>query len=383
MNLILNQKSTMTNNLDQAYQAIMSDIINDGKNKEDRTGTGTVSLFGKEIRHDMSSGYPLLTTKKMAFKTMVTELLWFLKGDTNIKYLVDNNCNIWNGDAYKKYCQVASSLEEPDYDIHIEDLNENKVRLLTQDEFVNRIKTSTEFAKKWGELGPVYGAQWRRWKTFRSDNKDAIKSSTDSVEYIDQLKNLIKDLKNNPDSRRLMVSAWNPGEMHRMVLPPCHYGFQVYTYEMSEGERMLEWCNSLNKDISYADNITMERLDDFNFPKRKISLIWNQRSADYFLGVPFNIASYGLLLQIIGKMVNMIPDELIGRFGDTHLYKNHLEQAEEQLTRKSYPLPSVFIGKDAEFWRQDVDKIFEGLSREDFHLLNYESNGAIKAPLSN
>lgn len=360
----------MTNHLDRDYQTIMQSIIHSGRKKEDRTGTGTVSLFGTEIRHDMSSGYPLLTTKKMAFKTMVTELLWFLKGDTNIKYLVENNCHIWNGDAIKNYEKHNGEIDWGPF-------------VTKEEAFVDSILNIPGFAEQWGELGPVYGAQWRKWKTFRSDNKDAIKSSTDSVEYVDQLKNLINELKTNPDSRRLMVSAWNPGEIHRMVLPPCHYGFQVYTYEMSETQRMIEWCNSLNKDISYADNMTMERLDEFNFPKRKISLIWNQRSADYFLGVPFNIASYGLLLQIIGKMVNMIPDQLIGRFGDTHLYKNHLEQAGKQISREPYELPTVFIAKDVEFWRQDVDKIFEGLNKEDFHLLNYESHGAIKAPLSN
>jgi thymidylate synthase len=320
----------------------------------------------------MRTGFPLLTTKKMAFKTMVTELLWFLKGDTNIKYLVDNNCHIWDGDAYKNYQgkQLKSFPAEPDSN-------------LSQEEFINRIKTDDEFAKKWGDLGPIYGKQWRSWGKYHPTLHENGYTLPAGQTQIDQIAKLIQDLKTNPDSRRLMVNAWNVGELDQMVLPPCHYGFQVYTTEMSEDERRLRWAEMLGKDISFADKIHTKELDEFNFPKRKISLMWNQRSADYFLGVPFNIASYGLLLTILGKMTGMIPDQLIGRFGDTHIYSNHMEAARKQIPREPFDLPSVIISKDVDYWRQDLDVILNGLTKDDFHLVNYEPHDRIYAPLSN
>ena len=366
----------MENQLDRDYQALMAEIIREGRKKEDRTGTGTRSLFATEIRHDMRTGFPLLTTKKMAWKTMVVELLWFLKGDTNIKYLVDNGCNIWNGDAYKNYTShfIDGGLPLTGY----EDVP-------NQEWFINEIKTNNKFAKKWGELGPIYGKQWRSWKgdTWVEGNTDGTEGFYLQSELTDQIENLIKDLRTNPDSRRLMVNAWNVGELDQMVLPPCHYGFQVYTTEMSEDERRLRWYEGLGKDITFADKIYTKELDEFNFPKRKISLMWNQRSADYFLGVPFNIASYGLLLTIFGKMTNMIPDQLIGRFGDTHLYSNHMDAARKQIPREPFILPSVVISKDVDYWRQDLDSIVNSLTKDDFHLINYEPHDRIKAPLSN
>ena len=364
----------MENQLDRDYQSLMAEIIRKGRTKEDRTGTGTRSLFATEIRHDMRTGFPLLTTKKMAWKTMVTELLWFLRGDTNIKYLVDNRCNIWNGDAYKNYKNAVSEVGLFD-------------TMMSQEEFITKIKTDDEFAERWGELGPIYGKQWRdlETQTLIPMNLKVGREVqyTNGTKRIDQIQNLINDLKTNPDSRRLMVNAWNVGELDQMVLPPCHYGFQVYTVEMTEDERRLRWCEMLDKDISFADKIYTKELDEFNFPKRKISLMWNQRSADYFLGVPFNIASYGLLLTIFGKMTNMIPDQLIGRFGDTHLYSNHMDAARNQIPREPFDLPSIVISKDVDYWRQDLDSIVNGLTKDDFHLINYESHDRIKAPLSN
>jgi thymidylate synthase len=252
----------------------------------------------------MADGFPLLTTKKMAVKSMFTELKWFLKGDTNIKYLVDNGCNIWNGDAYKRftyYTDESTSMER----------------------FIELIKNDDEFAKKWGELGPIYGKQWRRWKT-------------DSVS-IDQIQDLIGELKTNPDSRRLMVSAWNVAELGDVVLPPCHYGFQCYV-----------------RDGKY------------------LSLMWNQRSVDTFLGLPFNIASYAALLCLIAEEVGMIPDQLIGNLGDTHLYSNHLEQAKEQASREIYPLPTVKFS--------NIDLLG---GEFDYEVINYKYHPSIKAPLSN
>ena len=351
------------NKLDQQYINLLEDILDNGVEKQDRTGTGTLSVFGRQIRHKMSEGYPLLTTKKMAFRTMVVELLWFLRGDTNIKYLVDNGCNIWNGDAYKRY-SAASSLS-------------GKIESLTQEEFIDKIKTDDEFAEEWGNLGPIYGKQWREWRKYKWDKIDMAFH----IEYVDQIQNLINDLKTNPDSRRLMVNAWNVGELDQMVLPPCHYGFQCYTKEMTFGERALYWTSSIGKDISYASKLDESDLDEKNVPNRKLSLMWNQRSVDTFLGLPFNIASYGLFLMIIAKEVNMFPDELIGNLGDVHIYKNHINQVKEQIRRKPYKLPKILF-KD-HINPRDFDSIIPILRAKDFILDGYECHETIKAPLSN
>jgi len=363
------------NNIDKQYQELLNDILSNGVEKSDRTGTGTISVFGRQIRHNMQDGFPLLTTKKMAFKTMVTELLWFLKGDTNIKYLVDNGCNIWNGDAYKKYEKHCWHQ----WEIPIGELKSTHPKIdrvkLDKEEFINKIKTDDEFAKKWGELGPIYGKQWRDWEYYCGGGDCNV----------DQIQNLINDLKTNPDSRRLMVNAWNVGELGYMALPPCHYGFQVYTVEMSEDERRLAWTSSIGKHISYADKIFNKQLDEIKFPKRKISLMWNQRSVDTFLGLPFNIASYGLLLEIIAKEVNMVPDELIGNLGDVHLYKNHIEQAKEQISREPMELPKILIN-NGEVDNNGVPftkSMLDGYDRTDFELVDYQSHPEIKAPLSN
>ena len=426
------------NKIDKQYTDLLQDIIDNGITKQDRTGTGTVSVFGRQIRHKMSEGFPLLTTKKMAWKTMVVELLWFLRGDTNIKFLVDNGCNIWNGDAFKNYISKTNEYKGnwPD----------------TMEEFIERIKTDNEFAKKWGELGSIYGKQWRNWGEWSTIDvpKKVLKPG------IDQITNLINDLKTNPDSRRLMVNAWNVSEIDQMVLPPCHYGFQVYTRELSFEERVV-WMknNSSSREIILPQRLGPDfSMDEFfkpyGVPTRAISLMWNQRSVDTFLGLPFNIASYGLLLEIIATSVNMVPDELIGNLGDVHLYSNHIEQAKEQIgrelsakertalgsngstklydmikegnyetidadtemhkvcdeygvprrTREPYPLPTLNI--NTEFWPYeggscgegplDAVKVFEAFKNDDFcrclleediQLSNYQSHPSIKAPLSN
>jgi thymidylate synthase len=355
------------NKLDKQYQDLLQSILDYGVEKQDRTGTGTKSIFGYTIRHNMQDGFPLLTTKKMAWKTMVTELLWFLRGDTNIKFLVDNNCHIWDGDAYKNYCTAYKDGHE-----FYED--EQVKRSFTQEEFINKIKTDDEFAKKWGELGPIYGAQWRNWLTYKPLNNTGSFYQSGNI---DQIQNLINDLKTNPDSRRLMVNAWNVGELDQMVLPPCHYGFQVYTRELSEGERGL-----LLQPYG-LDPLTKEGRDrlwkENNLPTRAISLMWNQRSVDTFLGLPFNIASYGLLLEIIAREVNMVPDELIGNLGDVHLYSNHIEQAKEQITRESYPLPK--LGEIPDYLCMKDN--WECYEPTDFTLEKYQSHETIKAPLSN
>ena len=328
--------------IDERYQELLQTILDFGKDKKDRTGTGTKSIFGYTIRWDMTQGFPLLTTKKMPMKTIATELKWFLKGDTNIKYLVDNGCNIWNGDAYKRYADIECN---PPHD-----------HSLSQKEFIDNIKNSDKFAEEWGELGPIYGKQWRDWNEIGED----------------QILNLITELKENPDSRRLMVNAWNVGELDQMTLPPCHYGFQMYTKELSFHER---WA--LYSDKPYDGNglgmiNTLDFMDDNEIPTRSISLMWNQRSVDTFLGLPFNIASYALLLKLIAHEVNMVPDQLIGNLGDVHLYKNHIEQAKEQIERDPIMLPELKIVK--------ADLINGEFAYE---LTGYESHESIKAPLSN
>ena len=340
------------NKLDKQYTDLLKTILEYGVDKKDRTGTGTKSIFGYTIRHNMKDGFPLLTTKKMPFKTIVTELVWVLRGDTNIKFLVDNNCHIWDGDAYKNY-----STQNFGKTIH------------TEEQFINKIKTDDEFAKKWGDLGKIYGKQWRNWKGFHEGQHDILKVvyGTEGREHylvgIDQIQNLINNLKTNPDSRRLMVNAWNVGELDQMVLPPCHYGFQVYTRELSMSEKELWYKNN---------NINPNEPWYPNFPTRAISLMWNQRSVDTFLGLPFNIASYGLLLMMLADEMNMVPDQLIGSLGDVHLYSNHIEQAKEQIEREGFDLPKVHV-RDGMYCS----------SIQDILLSDYQSHPAIKAPLSN
>ena len=366
------------NNIDKQYQLLLQDILDNGVAKSDRTGTGTISVFGRQIRHKMSEGFPLLTTKKMAFKTMVVELLWFLRGDTNIKFLLDYDCHIWDGDAYKRY---KDTWEMDTYGV---------LEALSKEEFINKIKTDDKFAKQWGELGKIYGAQWRSWtmKEFRSLN-DGHFGYTYDDKQIDQIQNLINELKTNPDSRRLMVNAWNVGELDQMVLPPCHYGFQVYTRELSVKERMEIYFKEHPDWVMIGEH---SFFDNHNIPKRAISLMWSQRSCDFFLGAPFNIASYGLLLGIIAKEVNMIPDELIGNLGDTHLYSNHVEQAKEQIGREPYDLPKVEITERNWYMHEKVKEHIGPKSfsekilsyRPDcFELIGYQSHQKIKAPLSN
>jgi thymidylate synthase len=438
------------NKLDKQYQDLLQSILDYGVEKKDRTGTGTKSIFGYTIRHNMKDGFPLLTTKKMAWKTMLTELLWFLRGDTNIKFLVDNGCHIWDGDAYKNYlknhkdnligCTIVlsngiSAEITAQHNVNRNVLITTKGRIniegddtitilndtLTQEEFINKIKTDDEFAKKWGELGPIYGKQWRSWESTKWGVLPKRNGGTcgHSIKHIDQITNLIDTLKTNPDSRRLIVSAWNVGELDQMVLPPCHYGFQVYTRELSFAERVMYYETTFGR-LHFIPP-SPDALDARNIPTRAISLMWNQRSVDTFLGLPFNIASYGLLLEIIAKEVNMVPDELIGNLGDTHLYLNHIEQAKEQIGRdltdeeryniwfnnnyetgmERYFDPNNLPDFDNEYYAPTPKRTREPFELPklrissgplddiahheimDFDILNYQSHPAIKAPLSN
>ena len=280
------------NNLDISYQQLLKHILQNGSKRGDRTGTGTISVFGEMLTHDMSKGFPLLTTKKMAVKTMITELKWFLKGRTDIEYLRENGCKIWDGD-YEKSGRTD------------------------------------------GQLGPIYGKQWRQWKQFIPYDITPENCKV-AVKVVDQIANLINDLKTNPNSRRHIVSAWNVGELDQMTLPPCHYGFQCY-----------------------VDN-------------GKLSLMWSQRSVDTFLGLPFNISSYALLLLLLCEETGLKPGILKGSLGDTHLYQNHEDAAITQLKRVPYDLPTMKVS--------NVD-ILNG--EFDWELIDYKSHPRIKAPLSN
>jgi thymidylate synthase len=382
------------NNLDKDYISLVNDILKNGHSKGDRTGTGTKSVFGRQIRHKMSDGFPLLTTKKMPWKVMVTELMWFLRGDTNIKYLVDNGCNIWNGDAYKNY------INNPDYKAksvaHLFGSQAGQlVECPTQEDFINKIKTDDEFAEKWGELGPIYGKQWRSWSIMNNFDPLTGEVFIGNISY-DQIQNVLNELRTNPDSRRLIVSAWNVGEMDKMVLPPCHNFFQFYTRELTHNERFEIYKKVCGRDLQpniSGVNFKQFHFNEYNIPTRAISLMWNQRSVDTGLGLPFNIASYALLLQLIGQVVNMVPEELIGNLGDTHLYNNHIEPIQEQLGREGFGLPKVLI--NSEFWPTENGEcgvgplhpsfsfLIENIQIDDFQLIDYESHPKINLPLSN
>lgn len=303
------------NKFDKVYHNLMKEISQQENIRENRTGVDTISIFGHQMRFDLSKGFPLLTTKKVFLKGIIHELLWFLRGDTNIKYLVENGVNIWNDWPYQSYLK-KNNLEEkyPKYSPEWKEYMK---------EFIENIKTDETFSKEYGELGPVYGRQWRNFNG------------------IDQIQKAIEQIKTTPNSRRIIVSAWNPSEIDEMAkagLPPCHTMFQFY---VSNG---------------------------------KLSCQLYQRSADVFLGVPFNIASYALLTMIIAKITGYEPGDFVHTFGDTHLYVNHLDQVKEQLSRESFNPPKMLISGN--------QKNIEDFKFEDFELKNYECHPSIKAPIA-
>lgn len=367
--------SEIKNNVDRQYFELIKKILDTGVQKMDRTGTGTISIFDATMRFNMDEGFPILTSKKMYLKGIIYELIWFLGGDTNIKYLLDNDVNIWTGDAYRKYRNTPKE-KMCDGDLEFLSASHAYEDYYSKEDFVERIKTDIRFSEKWGELGPVYGSQWRKWGKSNSNDFERAKRhllGLGSDIEVDQIKVLINDLKNDPDSRRLIVTAWNPLDLPHSTLPPCHYMFQCYTQEMNLEERVRRWCSSINKNILYGEDMNHERLDEIGFPKRKLSLKWTQRSCDFFLGIPFNITSYSLLLHLLSNEVNMIPGELIFSGGDIHIYSNHINQVKEQLKRETFELPSLVLKNTS---------IFE-LSYDDVELVGYKSCGVLKADLSN
>lgn len=346
----------MNNNLDKQYLELLEYVLNNGYESDDRTGTGTIKSFGHQIIHNMQEGFPILTSKKVFTKAVIYELFWFLSGDRNMKMMVDNDVNIWVGDAYKNFLK-----NQPNHD-----------RLETKEEFTEKIKTDKEFCNKWGDLGRVYGVQWRKWKKHHK-NKE--------VEYIDQVQNILDKLKTNPDDRRMIVTAWNPGELDDQLLPPCHNMWQVFTRKLTHNERKKIADNQLNLPLAYkvtVDGIDIDKmeqtLDGMNIPKRAISLSFNMRSVDIPLGMPFDISSYGFLLSMIAQQVNMIPEMLVCNFGDTHIYKNQIDGVKEQLQRNTHKLPQLKLN--------NAQSLFD-YKYEDFKLIDYKHEDKIHFPLSN
>lgn len=283
------------------YLDLLQNIIDNGVVKTDRTGVGTKSVFGRQLRFNLQEGFPMVTTKRLHWKSIVAEALWFLRGDTNIKYLVENGVRIWSDWPYKHYCRAG-------------DINHPEVPTRSKESFEQMVASNQRFASIWGDLGPVYGKQWRSWRNITRVDPDDDYVMVNNP--IDQIAKLVNDLKTNPDSRRMIVNAWNPADIDEMAvrgLPPCHYAWQVVT-----------------RPSKFSD-------------VRTLDLMINIRSSDVFLGLPFNIASYALILRLLAAEVCMFPGELVVTTGDTHLYLNHLEQAQEQLKRTPGKLPELWI----------------------------------------
>lgn len=357
----------LVNNIDKAYQDLLGRILEEGKLRGDRTGTGTVSIFSHTLEMDMSEGFPLLTTKKMFTKGIIHELLWFLNGDTNIQYLVKNGVNIWTPDAYREYNNKSGEI-----------LGRNKWTF-SMEEFKEKIVSDDDFAKEHGELGPIYGKQWVDWTAMDTSE---MKIHTHGINQIQQV---MDKLINKPEDRRIIVSAWNVAEIDKMALPPCHYLFELYTEELTFSERrdLAQKYAKENNELPLmidAHGRTgtpeyMETIDNtgWNIPKRKLSLKWHQRSVDTFLGLPFNIASYGFLLHMFAQQANMVPSKLVGDLTNVHIYKNHREQCEEQLSRESMELPKLDLNKAKDIF---------SYTYEDFKIENYESHPPIKGEIS-
>lgn len=370
------------NNVDKQYLDLMQDILDNGVWKETRSGK-VKSVFGRMMRFNLKDGFPLLTTKKMFYKGMIYELLWFLKSDTNIKYLVDNNVHIWDADAYRHYTKLINehNLLLDKYKSKLSVYEVRHKDILSKEDFISNIREGNLdydilisedkqgirfFDYKLGDLGAVYGHQWRNWNG------------------VDQIKNVIETLKANPNDRRMIVSAWNVSDLNTMALPPCHYSFQFYTRELSFDERLKLLSEIDDSDLyeqngdwnPYDKKEVEEDLIKYDIPKYELSCLFNMRSNDFCLGNPYNISQYALLTHMIAQCVNMTVGELIYNGGDVHIYENQIEGCKEQLSRDPfrYDLPKLWINQDI----KDIDSF----TYDDIKILDYESYPTIKFPLS-
>lgn len=343
---------------DYTYLTMVNDILHTGKTKANRTGVDTLSIFEHDIKLNASSVFPMVTAKKVNFKAVAHELIWFIKGDMNIKYLVDNNVKIWNLNAYDYYKKIMENS-------FIASLN----GILSFESFISTIKDKNKddlpvysngnIKYRLGDLGNVYGKQWRNWNG------------------VDQLQNAVDTLKNNPNSRRILVNSWNVSELNNMALPPCHVMFEFYSEDLTEDERKeiavhekyiqfkksgVDWLKVDTDEITY-DHI----------PTKGLSLKWSQRSCDVFLGIPFNLSSYALLLNIVAKLTNHHPVTLKGSLTNVHIYKNHIDQCHQMLENPLYSAPTLKI---------DNLKSLEEISIENFTLVDYKSNKYIKGNMA-
>lgn len=374
------------NKVDTEYFRIVNDILTNGRLKKNRTGVDTIGIFGAQAKYNVDlNAFPLLTTKKVHWPAIVHELLWFISGSTNIKYLVDNNVRIWNEWAYKKYsdwwenrAKFYTSPENMEREIPAR--QENK---LTQEEFVEKIKFDESFANRWGELGEgTYGGMWRSFPFYTMDN-EFVGSSTVTGQgseswvfgQVDQLQKVIDKLKTNPDDRRMIVSAWHPYWVDHCALPPCHCLFHFHTEELTLEERI----DILQKQVGPVNLPKFEmwiiqKLNEENIPHRRLNCLLYQRSNDFFLGVPFNIASYSLLTAMIAHVSNMVPGTFTHSHGDAHVYVNHLDQIKLQMSREPKALPSLWLNPD-------VKSLFD-FKFDDIKLLNYDPHPTIKAEVA-
>jgi thymidylate synthase len=402
------------NKVDTEYFRIVNDILTNGRLKKNRTGVDTIGIFGAQAKYNVDlNAFPLLTTKKVHWPAIVHELLWFISGDTNIKYLVDNNVRIWNEWAFSRYQKVkprlgglmladelllsnqekrvlASKLEPEDFDV-VDSIKKSIQE--KQNKFIDRIKNDVEFAKEWGELGEgTYGRMWRDFPFFTIVDKTdpstmpKFKSLGTKGTYcgdepltflgrIDQITKVLEKLKNNPDDRRMIVSAWHPHWVDHCALPPCHCLFHFHTEELTLEERV----DILQKQVGpvnlpKSDVWIIQKLNEDNIPTRRLNCLLYQRSCDFPIGIPFNIASYSLLTAMIAHVSNMIPGTFIHTYGDAHIYVNQLDAIKEQLTREPRPLPKVWLNPE-------VKSLFD-FKYEDIKLLDYDPHPAIKMPVA-
>lgn len=376
------------NQVDLEYNRLLNTILTKGRRKKNRTGVNTLGVFGEQAKFEVRmDAFPILTTKRVWFKGIVHELLWFIKGDTNIKYLVDNDVHIWDEWAYKRYVDICKVNSNGWWNDWMRDNKDGTLSMFTQEEFINRIKENTiriggvSFADKWGDLGEgTYGGMWRAFPYFADEYNPPIGQGF--RETVDQLKKVIDKLKTNPDDRRMIVSAWHPYWVDHCALPPCHCLFHFNTEELTLNERInyvkglplsntAEFWKALEVQ---SEEKQLEWLDVNNFPKRKLNLLLYQRSNDFFLGVPFNITSYSLLLAMVAHIVNMEPGTFTHCYGDAHIYQNHLEQVKLQLSREPKKLPRLWLNPD-------VKDLFS-FKYKDIILMDYEPHPTIKAPIA-